>query len=286
MFANVSLLLRSCLIALLCAAAVVQAKPSTKERVRTLEAVVAQLQGELATLQRGQAQTQQTIQHTADQQLRMVSAQEEQRALAGRIEELEHRVSTLDANINTVLSELLKRVEMLESGQSSLQQSQSNLKQSQSSLSNKVKEATTPKPEPKEALVYNSAEELYDLGYSAVRSKQFDQAKEAFSTFISTYASHQLIGNAYYWLAESHYAKGDYTSAAGYFLEGYSKQPTGLKASDNLLKLALSLGAQGKKDEACVTLQKLDADFSSLTIAIKNRMEQAEAEYGCGANAG
>ena len=51
-------------------------------------------------------------------------------------------------------------------------------------------------------------------------------------------------------LGETYYVRGDFPNAARAFAEGFQKYPKSGKAPDNLLKLGMSLQAQGKPEQA------------------------------------
>ncbi|MBP9868596.1 MAG: tetratricopeptide repeat protein, partial [Alphaproteobacteria bacterium] len=90
-----------------------------------------------------------------------------------------------------------------------------------------------------------------------------------------------LAANATYWLAECHYAQGQYDKAARIFAESYKKYPKGPKVADSLLKMGMSLGGLGKTKEACVTLQQLKKEFPSGQTTALRRAEQEMTRLGC-----
>ena len=81
-----------------------------------------------------------------------------------------------------------------------------------------------------------SIEEQYELHYLNLIKNRFDAAEKGFQQFVEKYPKHQLAENAIYWLAETHYARQNYKTAAQTFLTAYRKYPKGNKAPDNLLK--------------------------------------------------
>ena len=72
-----------------------------------------------------------------------------------------------------------------------------------------------------------------------------------------------LVGNAYYWQGETYYIRRDYVNAADSFRQGFEALPTGPKAPDNLLKLAMSLNALNRDKEACVVLGQVISKYKN-----------------------
>lgn len=60
---------------------------------------------------------------------------------------------------------------------------------------------------------------LYQAGRSYYLAKQYPTASEKFKMYLTLYPAHELASEGYYWLAESEYRRGNYTSA----LEWYTK---------------------------------------------------------------
>ncbi len=126
-----------------------------------------------------------------------------------------------------------------------------------------------------------SAKEQYDWALSLITEAKYSDAALAFHQFVNDHPNTEMTGNAYYWLAETYYVRGDFEQASVYFLEGYKKFPESSKAADNLLKLAISLGNTGKKKEACISFDKLSNEFPSASSAIKNRSKKESARLEC-----
>jgi len=124
---------------------------------------------------------------------------------------------------------------------------------------------------------FPSARDHYNAAFKLMNQTKYDDAAESFSKFVQIYPKDALVGNAYYWLGETSYVRKDYLKAADDFRQGFEAQPAGPKASDNLLKLAMSLGALDKKTEACVVLKQVIAKFGSTSSTAK---QKAETEMG------
>ena len=127
-----------------------------------------------------------------------------------------------------------------------------------------------------------TAESLYEAGFADIREQNFDAAQKKFTDFMARYPTHALAGNAQYWLAETYYVRGDYRQAAKLFAKGYQEFPQGQKAADCLLKLGLSLGKLGKKEDACLSLQQLQKEFPGDSSPVNRRAKQEMTQLGCG----
>lgn len=121
----------------------------------------------------------------------------------------------------------------------------------------------------------------YENAFSLLKDGRNEEAQAGFSAFLKENPDHPLVENAQYWLGESYYAKGDFTAAARTFAEGYQRFPKGSKAADNLLKLGLSLGEQGKKADACVALGQIAAQFPNGAGPVVSRAAQEKTRLGC-----
>lgn len=123
--------------------------------------------------------------------------------------------------------------------------------------------------------------EVYASAFAQLQREKYGEAEAGFQQFLKRYPDDPLAENANYWLGESYYAQGDYARAATTFLEGYEKHKKGAKASDTLLKLAMSLGRLNKKPEACATLQELGRAFPGAPSAVKTKAGEERRRLGC-----
>ncbi|WP_366555538.1 tol-pal system protein YbgF [Aquibaculum sediminis] len=131
------------------------------------------------------------------------------------------------------------------------------------------------------SLPSGNAVEQYDAAFGLLRQARWDEAERALEAFIERHPDHQLAGNAKYWLGETHYVRGDYVSAARVFAEGFQQYPDSGKASDNLLKLGMSLGALDRRDDACGTLAELERRYANAPAQILQRSRAERERLGC-----
>ena len=131
------------------------------------------------------------------------------------------------------------------------------------------------------ALPKGDPNEQYQYAYGLLQQRDFDGAERALQAFIAANPSHQLTGNATYWLGETYYIRKNYAEAARVFLDGYQKFPKGNKAPDNLLKLGMSLAAVGEKEPACQAYRRLVTTFPEGNQRIVGFAKSEIAQLGC-----
>lgn len=123
--------------------------------------------------------------------------------------------------------------------------------------------------------------DLYNHAFRLLNQTKYEEASSAFDRFTKKYPKDPLIGNAYYWQGETFYIRRDYVNAADNFRQGFEAMPSGPKAPDNLLKLAMSLDALNRDKEACIVLQQVVSKFKSSSTSVTARAEQERKRIGC-----
>lgn len=128
-----------------------------------------------------------------------------------------------------------------------------------------AKEPATYSPKDKEAAAteekpsatgkdFPNANEAYNHAFKQFSDKNYSAAVTSFDDFVRQYPDDPLAANAYYWLGECYYARGDFTRSSDAFRKGFEKNPDGQKAPDNLYKLGMSLASVKRVNEACIVL--------------------------------
>jgi tol-pal system protein YbgF len=130
-------------------------------------------------------------------------------------------------------------------------------------------------------LPQGSAADQYAYAFGLVRQQDFRNAELALKAFLKAHPSDPLAGNAQFWLGQTYFVRSDYAAAAAAFAEGYQKFPQGQKASEDLLKLGISLGNLGRKQDACASFARLDRDFPRLEQSLKDTEVQEKKKAGC-----
>jgi tol-pal system protein YbgF len=92
--------------------------------------------------------------------------------------------------------------------------------------------------------------DFYDAAMSDLSKGNYDLAEDGFLQFLKKNPQSELADDARYGLAESYYARKMYAEAATEFQRVADIYPEGNKAPAALLKLGLTLKAEGKNNEA------------------------------------
>ena len=114
-----------------------------------------------------------------------------------------------------------------------------------------------------------SVNELYQQGLDAIKASNNDLAIQRFNSILLKFPKDKLAGNAQYWMGEAYYAKKDFSKAAVTFAKGYEKYKDGTKGADNILKLGMSMAELGKTKEACTAFLSLPKTFPKASEELK-----------------
>jgi len=126
-----------------------------------------------------------------------------------------------------------------------------------------------------------SADALYNLGYTQILNGQYDAAEESLSKFVELYPSHHLASSARYWLGETFYARGQFSDAVAEFSETYKTFLDSPKAPDSLLKLGLSLARLDERDAACATLAEMLSRFPDASRSLQIAAHDEQVRSNC-----
>jgi tol-pal system protein YbgF len=77
----------------------------------------------------------------------------------------------------------------------------------------------------------------YQAAFGLLKSNQYDQAIQAFQSFLSTYPTSPLADNAQYWLGEAYYVNRSFPESLAAFQKVIDKYPQSRKVPDALLKI-------------------------------------------------
>jgi len=255
-----------------------------------------------------------------DIQIRMDQIEAQMRTMTGKLEENQYAISKLSTRVDKMQSDDETRFQQLESGgagagsappppaaadpgqRHSMNRGAGNMDEpastmgyleppdeSNSSNGRLVQPEAPTVPPPmgtpptasQSGLAAGTVQDQYSAAFGLLRSADYHGAEVAFKAFLKAHGTDPLAANAQYWLGETYFVRGDFTSASAAFAEGYQKYPQGPKAADNLLKLGMSLGNQGRKQDACFAFARLERDFPSLAPALKEREANEKKHFGC-----
>ena len=138
-----------------------------------------------------------------------------------------------------------------------------------------------PQSPPAAAEAEPQPQQLYERAYGYLLQKDYNTAETTFESFLKRHPTHQLAGNAQYWLGESYFVRAQYRPAAAAFLKGYQDYAKSQKAPESLLKLAMSLHRLGQKDAACSSFAEFATKYPAPPAHIKTLAQTERQRSGC-----
>lgn len=126
-----------------------------------------------------------------------------------------------------------------------------------------------------------SPEEQYAQAFGLLRTGDYAAAAQGLEQFLNANPTHELAGNATYWLGETYYVRKDFAKAGKYFLDGYQKYPDSRKGADNLLKLGMTLAALDQKNEACQALNEIKKTYPKAPEKVVERAASERLRLRC-----
>tara|TARA_B100001179_G_C18572442_1_gene395778 strand:- start:304 stop:1284 length:981 start_codon:yes stop_codon:yes gene_type:complete len=128
---------------------------------------------------------------------------------------------------------------------------------------------------------FPSSREQYNAAFTALNQGSFAEAENLFRDFTRRYPDSSLIGNAWYWLGESYYARSQYDDAIRQFRQGFQIMPKGPKAPDNLLKMGMALARTDQTAEACTVFKQLLTNYAQFSSVVKQTALKEQAKLNC-----
>jgi len=238
-------------------------------------------------------------------EVRLGQLEEELRQLTGRIEQLEYGQRTLEDRFDQLIGDLDARLRSIEQGapadgSSALATPPAEARPAAPAPSpQRGSEPQTlgqiprsavlalPRPEPSAIPPPPNTRELtpqaqYDAAMELLRAGDYAGAQGALQLFLDLNPDHPLAANAAYWLAETYYVRKNYAAAAAAFARNYQTYGKDApKASDNLLKLGMSLEGLGEDQKACLSYAELAKEFPNAPAHIQQALARERARAAC-----
>ena len=112
-----------------------------------------------------------------------------------------------------------------------------------------------------------SDEQNYQAAFDLISARKYPEAGAAFETFLAQFPTSPLADNAQYWLAETHYVRGQFTEALPEFRKVLEQYPQSAKLPDALLKVGYCQIELGDRNAARTSLQEVMRQFPDTTAA-------------------
>lgn len=107
----------------------------------------------------------------------------------------------------------------------------------------------------------------YMKGFDQLKSNQYDKAITSFKQYVTKYPDGQFTDNAWYWLGESYYVKGDQGSALKAFQKVAERFQSSPKMPGALYKIGLIEANQGNQAQAKKALQQVIDKYPGSDVA-------------------
>lgn len=112
-----------------------------------------------------------------------------------------------------------------------------------------------------------SDQQNYDAAFALLQTRKYPEAQAAFEAFLSQFPTSPRADNAQYWLAETHYVRGQYNEALPVFRKVIEQYPQSAKVPDALLKIGFSQIELGDRAAARTSLQEVMRQYPDTTAA-------------------
>lgn len=127
--------------------------------------------------------------------------------------------------------------------------------------------AQVPSAPPAPARPAGSDQQNYQAAFDLIQARKYEEAGRAFTGFLAAFPTSPLADNAQYWLAETHYVRGQFPAALPEFKKVVELYPQSAKMPDALLKVGYCQIELGDSAAARATLQDVMRQFPDTTAA-------------------
>ena len=127
-----------------------------------------------------------------------------------------------------------------------------------------------------------SDQQAYNTAFELIQARRYDDAANAFGSFLSNYPESLLRDNAQYWLAETYYVRRQFAEALPEFQRVLDMYPQSAKLPDALLKVGYCNHELQRFDAAREALQQVTRMYPDTTAArlATQRLERIGRETG------
>lgn len=148
---------------------------------------------------------------------------------SGEIEELKHRIKTIEQNLGIYRAESI----------------------------------ITKKPEQiAEEIKGKSPEEVIEIAKDFISHDRYEEARSVLKVFIKNNPKNLYCGRMHFYIGKTYFEERNYQEAAKSYMESFEIGPKGAKAPKALFKLSECFFKLGKEDQRKLTLEKLASTFA------------------------
>jgi tol-pal system protein YbgF len=116
----------------------------------------------------------------------------------------------------------------------------------------------------------------YDSAYEAFKEEKYEEAREAFESFLKQYPNTDYSDSAQFWIGESYYFERNYEQAILEYEKVIKNYPQGNKAPNALLKQGFAFLNIGDKSSAKLLLEQVAKNYPGTSQARMARAKLAE----------
>lgn len=131
-----------------------------------------------------------------------------------------------------------------------------------------------------------AAERAYQAGFQLLKTKQYNEAIEAFETFNKKFPNDLNVANADYFLGQLYLLQGQADSAINFFKRFITRYSQDARVPDAMLQCGLAYFAKGDKQMAMETFEKIIQQYpdSKAAEAAQARLQQFKAMISAATN--
>lgn len=244
----------------------------------------------------------------SDVQVKLTNWEETVRQVNGRLDELDHKVKSLDEKLDKINRDMEIRFKILEGrpvpshlsapAPMPVQTYDAPVAENgaKSAVGDQIRgddlapidgpspqtfNTEPPAPASIPTIKTTTAEDTYAMAMQAYNNGLYDEAELAFEDILKQHPQHNLAGNAQYWLGEVYVKQNNLNKAKIAFKNGYQNYHNGNKAADSLYRLGITLENLKETKNACIVFSSFNAEFPQANADLKNKAAAEAKKLGC-----
>jgi len=148
------------------------------------------------------------------------------------------------------------------------------------SISNEKAEDKKEKAASNEEITTSKIRQEYNEAYKSFTENRFAKSLLLFTSFIEKYPNSALTDNAYFWIGEAYFKQAEYKLALDEYLKLVNKFPTGSKAAEAMLKIAVTYELLKNPEEAIKYYKELIIKYpnSKSSITAKTNLDKIKGD--------